>query len=136
MRYLIAIFLLITGTARAQDLPEKPQPRTADAHFWLEVGAMGAAWTMDTVSTHQLWQRCTGCIEDGGFFNGERSTAKSQAAWGGIDVAALMLGYEWKKHVHNRYLHPLWRVPMLYRSEAHAQAAIGNWTLDLHNGSR
>ena len=108
-------------------VPDKPQPRVADREFWIEAGAMGAAWTADTWSTHDWMQDSPYHYEVGGFFNGTRDTWKPSLAWGAVNIGSAILGYEWKKRVHNRYLHPLWRVPMLWRIGAHTQAAIHNW---------
>lgn len=125
-----------SGASAQSLLPDKPSPSPArhaerapaGREFWLEAASLGAAWTLDTISTAQTYAHCPTCVEAGGLFNGERSTAKSQAAWGGIDIGAVVLAYEWKRRVHNKWLHPLWRVPMLVGAASHAQAAGGNWT--------
>lgn len=62
-------------------------------------------------------------------FPGSRSTAQVMGAWAAVDVGAAVAGYEWKKHVRNRYLHPLWHAFMLYRIDEHAGAAIHNQAL-------
>ena len=46
---------------------------------------------------------------------------KVMGAWAAVDVGAAAAAYEWKKHVHNRYLHPLWRVPMFVGTIGHDQ---------------
>jgi hypothetical protein len=124
-------------------LPTKPEPvkreKTINREFILDTSALAAGWTMDTISTSQRFNQCDqqygtrlgiqpNCFESGGMFNGTRSTAKIMGADAAIDIAAVVFSYEWKKHVHNRYLHPLWRVPLLALSVGHTQAAIGNWT--------
>jgi hypothetical protein len=114
----------------SQNLPDKPQPagRVADREFWAEAGAMGAVWTADTVSTHDYFAKYPTHYEVGYLFPGSRSTAKVMGAWAAVDVGAAVAAYEWKKRVHNRYLHPLWHVFMLQRIDAHVQGAVGNFT--------
>jgi hypothetical protein len=124
-------------------LSTKPEPikhvKTANREFWLDTSALATGWTMDTISTNQRFNWCDqhygtrlgkqpGCFEGGGLFNGTRSTAKIMGADAAIDIGAIVFAYEWKKHVHNKYLHPLWRVPLLLQAGGHVQAAIGNWT--------
>jgi hypothetical protein len=114
----------------SQNLPDKPQPagRVADREFWAEAGAMGAAWTADTITTAHDFSQSPLDHEGGYLFNGSRSTAKVMGAWAAVDVGAAVAAYEWKKRVHNRYLHPLWHVFMLQRIDAHVQGAVGNFT--------
>ena len=113
----------------AQDLPDKPQPQPAGREFWIDTAALATTWTLDTVSTAQAFGESPTHHETGFLFTGSRSTAKVMGAWAALDVAMAATGYEWKRHIHNRYLHPLWRVPMLWRVEGHMSAAVGNWTL-------
>ncbi len=114
-------------------LPNKPLPqgkvRTENKEFWIEAGALGTAWTMDTVSTSETFAANSRRYETGGLFNGSRSVGKIMGAWAAIDVAAAVTAYEWKEHVHNKYLHPLWRVPMIVGTIGHEKAAAGNWSL-------
>jgi hypothetical protein len=114
-------------------LPDKPQPQTAvhvaDKEFWIEASALGAAWTLDTVSTAKSFSDNSSMHEVGQLYHGSRSTAKVMGAWAAVDLGAAVAAYEWKKHVRNRYLHPLWRVPMLVGTIGHDQAAIGNWSV-------
>lgn len=126
----ILVFLtLFSVPCWAQDLPDKPQPRTVDKTFLIEAGAMAAAWTADTVSTHQIFSESPYYHEMGYFSPGSRNTAKIMGEWAIVDVGAAVAAYEWKKHVHNRYLHPLWHGFMLQRIEAHTVGgAIHNWT--------
>jgi hypothetical protein len=114
----------------SQNLPDKPQPagRVADREFWAEAGAMGAAWTADTITTAHDFSQSPLDHEGGYLFNGSRSTAKVMGAWAAVDVGAAVAAYEWKKHVHNRYLHPLWRVPMAFMAVNHNEAMIHNLT--------
>lgn len=118
MRYLILFALLLAVPVHAQ---------TVNKEFIVDTSVMAGAWTLDTIATHWSFDHCAGCVEAGGFFNGTRKTAPIAAAWGGVDVAAVVLSYEWKRHVTNRYIHWLWRAPLLYRSEAHLQGGIGNF---------
>lgn len=97
--------------------------------FWIEAGVMTSAWAADTISTHQAFESNRTRVEIGGIGNGTRNTPKIMASWGAIDFSAAILAFEWKRHVRNRYLHPLWHLPMLIRTEEHTQAAIGNWRL-------
>jgi hypothetical protein len=128
---LIAVFVALPSFAADPSvLPDKPvpveKPRTADREFLIEAGSMGAAWTFDAVTTHDVFAANAGYHEVGNFFPGSRSTAKVMGAWAAVDVAAAVVAYEWKGHVKNRYLHPLWRVPMALRATDHVQAGIGN----------
>ena len=135
----ILLLLLFFGNpcfaADTAILPDKPEPqiqtksRTADREFWIEAGALGAGWTLDTVSTAKVLSENSGMHEVGGLFHGSRSTAKVMGAWAAVDVGAAVAAYEWKKHVHNRYLHPLWRAPMFVGTIGHDQAAVGNWSV-------
>lgn len=140
------LFILLAAPCFAADsslLPDKPQAqektRTADREFFLDSSALAVGWTLDTVSTAQRFDWCdahygtrTGyqpdCFENGGFFNNTRDTGKIMVAWAAVDVAAVISSYEWKKHVHNRWLHPLWRVPLLVGAAGHSRSAVGNWT--------
>lgn len=136
MTSVITVLVLTGVSVHAQDLPDKPEPRTADREFWIQAGGMATAWTMDTVSTSQLYAACPTCHEVGGFFNGTQDTTKIMAAWAAVDVGTAVLAYEWKRHVHNRYLHPLWRVPMAISTFDHSRAAFKNWHIKkgLDNG--
>src|SRR5579863_610814 len=138
MRHLygpMIITLLVSGITHADELSVKPEPQPAghvhviDHEFIIDTIGMSAAWTADTVSTAQVWRRCLSCTEGGLLFTNSRSTPKIMGAWAAVDIAAVVTSYEWKKHVHNRWLHPLWRVPLLCRIEGHTAAAISNWQL-------
>lgn len=128
---VLAILSSVEAQADTAILPDKPVPvvkvKTLDKEFIIDVAAVGAAWTMDTVSTHQYFVTVPRTHEVGGLFDGSRSTPKIMTAWAGIDAAVVIGSYEWKKHVHNKYLHPLWRAGLLFRTEAHTQAAFYNW---------
>jgi len=113
-------------------LPDKPEPQAqmvGDKDFWIGVGAVGAAWTVDAVSTHELFAAHANAYEGGGLLNGSRSTAKVMAAWAGVDAGMGFAAYEWKNHVHNRYLHPLWRAFFVAPIVWHIQAAQHNFTV-------
>jgi hypothetical protein len=133
------IIALLSLPVFANDLPEAPKPMfstapaarvpTLDKEFIIEAVALATAWTADTISTHQWIQHCPTCYEVGGLFNGSRSTAKIMGAWALVDLGTGIVAYEWKKHVKNRYLHELWRVPMLVQTEGHTQSVIHNSTI-------
>lgn len=121
-------------------LPDKPMPqsRTVDKEFVIDASALATAWTLDTISTSQRFAWCQNhygntlghqpdCFENGGFFNGTRDTAKIMGAWAAVDVGAVVLSYELKKHVHNKALHWAWRIPLIIGAEQHTQAAASNW---------
>jgi hypothetical protein len=132
---LVALCALPCFAGETAILPDKPEPqvqakvRMADREFWIEAGALGTAWTLDAISTHSAFSANPTRHEEGGLFNGSRSVGKIMGAWAAVDIGATVAAYEWKKHVKNRYLHPLWRVPMLVGTIGHDRAAIGNWTL-------
>ena len=140
--FTIACLLLLSTTAHAQcpqgmkcaDLPGKPKP--AGREFWIQTAAMSASWANDAVSTAHVWNNCPTCVENGYIFPGSRSLPKVMGTWAAVDVGAAILSYEWKRHVHNRWLHPLWRAPLLSRIDAHNEVAIHNWRLDYYKGSR
>lgn len=141
--YAALVLALTVVPARAADtaiLPDKPEPvakvRTADKEFWIETGGMAAAWTADTITTHNSFAENPAHHEVGELFTGTRSTAKVMGAWALIDIAAGITAYEWKGHITNRYLHPLWRLPVLLRSEDHIQSGIGNLTLPVEAGKQ
>lgn len=135
-KYCIAVLLLFAGRAQARTpgdafLPDKPQPtahvRVADREFRIDVALLAASWTFDTITTHEGRKGNPSVHEAGLLFNGSRSTPKVMSAWAAVDVGAVVLSYEWKKHIRNRWLHPLWRVPLLVGAAGHTQTAIGNW---------
>lgn len=128
----IALFLLFVLSAGAQELPLAPgREYTESREFRIDTAALGVAWTLDTISTYQ-----TPGLENGVFFRGSQSTAKPMAAWAAVGIGAAAISYEWKRHVHNRFLHPLWRVPLIIGAGCHTRAAIGNWTLHAVQGDR
>jgi hypothetical protein len=128
MKKLTLFLALLASPLYAQSLPSKPQPqRTADHEFWIDVGSMTAGWTMDTVSTHDAFSASPARHEGGLLFYGSRSTAKVMGAWAAVDAGSAIVGYEWKKHVHNRYLHPFWRAFLIVPAEEHTRSAIHNW---------
>ncbi|SRR6266700_264758 len=138
MKRLLLVFMALSAPCFAANtaiLPNKPEPQyqgkvhAADREFWIEAGALGTAWTLDAVSTHQAFAAGPHRSEAGMFFKGSRSVLEIMGAWAAVDIGAAVTAYEWKKHVRNRYLHPLWRIPMLVGAIGHDQAAIGNWTL-------
>lgn len=135
---IVIALLVVTGSAHAQ-LIAKPH-RTVDREFIADSIALAGAWTADTISTQQRWSWCDrtygtayspapDCYEGGGFFNNTRDLGRVMGAWAAVDVASAVVSYEWKKHVRNKWLHPLWRVPFVVQIEIHATAAAGNWRL-------
>ena len=127
---LVACLLLCPGLS-ADSLPDKPEPLTPEHHrvdreFVAEASAFAISWTVDAISTGESHLRDPNCVEVGGIFNGSRNTAKVMTAWAAIDISAGIAAYEWKKHVHNRYLHPLWRLPMLIGAGGHIRATLAN----------
>lgn len=134
MIVFLLLFLVIPLAAQTEPpelMPDKPQPQhVANKEFWIEVALLGASWTADTISTQHAFNRFKDSHETGFFFTGSRSTAKIVSAAAAFDVGTIILSYEWKKHVHNRYLHPLWRVPLLLDIETHTVGgALHNYTL-------
>jgi hypothetical protein len=132
MKRLALLLCLAAMPCFANELPIKPEPQprahtAANREFWVEAGAMGAAWTMDTVSTSQLFAGRSYKHETGWIYYGSRSTPKIMGTWAAIDLGTLVIAYEWKRHVRNRYLNPLWRAPMAWRTFGHTQSAFGNW---------
>jgi hypothetical protein len=126
---LLILLVLLSVPCFANELPIKPEtrPHTADREFWIEVGAMGTAWTIDAVSTHQAIVAHPTRYEVGLLNYGSRSSPKIMGTWAAVDLGAMVISYEWKRHITNRYLHPLWRVPMVISAVGHTHAAIGNW---------
>jgi hypothetical protein len=55
-------------------------------------------------------------------------------AWAAVDVGAMVAAYEWKKYVHNRYLHPLWRAFPVIGIVGHTRSAIINSSLPAPTG--
>jgi len=131
MKKLLLAMILFPALAGAQ-LPEKPVP-VVDREFKADLGALGAGWTLDAVSTHHVLSDPRG-YENGVFFHGSRSTAKVMGAWALTDTGSAFAGYLWKKHVRNRYLHPFWRAWLLVPAFGHIEAAVGNWTLPDERG--
>jgi len=125
MKTLLIALCLCASVAKAQALPAVRVP-SEDNEFRVDVAAVGTAWTMDTISTHMSHTDPT-AYEHGQLFNGSRSTPKIMGAWAVVDVGAIILSHEWKLHVTNKWLHPLWRVPLLVSAGGHGYAAIDNW---------
>jgi hypothetical protein len=139
---ILSLLLNFSLAAKADELPAKPvalirvasapaKPKVVDKEFIVDVSAMTLAWGLDGISTHRNFSHAR--YEIGPFFPGTQSTWKPELAWAGVDAAAVVLGYEWKKHVRNRYLKSLWRVPILDRAVEHTNSAIGNWRINLAN---
>lgn len=132
--FIIALVVVLFSSllALADEMPLKPEPvarvKAVDREFIAEIAAMSVAWTLDTISTQQAFESHPNFVEKGYLFTGTRSTAKVAGAWAAVDVGAAVLAYEWKRHVHNRYLHPLWRSFMLQRAYAHSLGAAQNWS--------
>jgi hypothetical protein len=143
LRTAVLPLLLLTFSVaiKADELPDKPHalvvvtpmkslnPKVVNREFLMDVSAVVVGWTLDGISTHVVFEHHH--YEIGYFFPGTESTWKPQLAWAGVDVAAVVLGYEWKKRVHNRFLNPLWRAPILDRAAEHTQAAVHNWRIKL-----
>ena len=114
-------------------LPDKPEPvskvRTADKDFWIETGVVAASWTADAITTHGMIEASPRNHEVGYLFTGSRSTPEIMGAWAAVDVGSVALAYEWKNHVHNRFLHPLWRLPLIYRMDGHLAGTVQNVNL-------
>lgn len=140
---IATVIFVLPGPARAQDgSPRSPtgvsmlpagHVRIADREFWTYTAIEGGSWLTDTISTRQGFAWCDRhperhCVEGGLLFPGSRSTVKIMGAWAAVDVGAALTSYEWKKHVTNRWLHPLWRVPLWFQSQAHVRAAAANWS--------
>ena len=132
IRLMLAILFLTAPCFAQSALPDKPQPQgkvyNENREFWIITGALGAAWTADTISTHYAFAAAPNHMEAGFIFHNSRSVPKIMGAWAAVDVAAVVASYEWKEHVHNRYLHPLWRVPLFVGIIGHDTSAIQNLT--------
>lgn len=126
----LSLALMAGIPAMAQGLPDKPKP-VIDREFKIQVISLGAAYTFDVLSTKHWLANCPQtnlkCVERGYFGNGTRSMPKITLELAAFDGAMVVLAYEWKKHVRNKYLHPLWRIPMLYQVQAHTMAAVGSY---------
>jgi hypothetical protein len=101
--------------------------QTADREFKIEAAALVASNLADTVSTAQAFHRCSTCIEANRWYGGDRNMTKISLSSLAIDLGVASLSYEWKRHIHNRWLHPLWRAGLILQTESHTQAAIHNW---------
>jgi hypothetical protein len=137
IRYLfVFVFMFFGPPSFAQSAfmgkPDKPQPQAAgrvvDREFKIEATALGAAWTADAISTQRSFAASPHRSEGGLLFPGSRNAVEISGAWAAIDVGAVVLSYEWKEHVHNRFLHPLWRVPLFVGIIGHSESAIHNST--------
>ena len=117
---------LLAVATPAQNLPDKPAATKETKEFWISTAAVAAAWSADAVTTSEAFARCRNCDESGGLFNGTRNVPEIMGAWAAVDAGLVVLSYEVKQHVHNKYIHPLWRVPLYVRIEAHTQAAVHN----------
>lgn len=124
MRTLIAVIMLFAGTLNAQELPSKP---VANKEFIIEAAAAGTALALDLDSTARNFSRCSTCYELSWPMRGERSVPKIAVSITAFDAAAVFASYEWKKHVKNKYLNPLWRVPLLALMAVHARSAAINY---------
>lgn len=130
----VLLLLLVLGVpclaGETAILPDKPQPQTpvrvADKEFWIEAETLGGAWMADTISTHSAFANNPRSYEGGMLFHGSHSTPQVMGAWAAVDLGAMAAAYEWKKHVHNRYLHPLWRVIPVVGIVGHTRSAVLN----------
>lgn len=128
MKTLAIVLLLCAATVGAQDKPIPAARFNSESReFKIDLAAMGVGWTLDTISTHQLFAAHPDFSEQGGLFNGSRSTPKIMCAWLAVDAGSAFIGYEWKNHVRNRWLHPFWRAWLIVPAVGHTQAAVGNW---------
>lgn len=128
MRTVIVVWLVLTtcGVVAADTLPNKPVPvpsRTVDRDFVVEAGALAAAWTTDAVTTQRWIAGCAPCVEGGGLLNGSRDGAAIMGAWAAVDIGAVVVAYELKRHVRNKWLNWVWRGPLIFQIEGHTQAA-------------
>jgi hypothetical protein len=136
MIVLFVVFFVFAGmpcfAADPSILPDKPQPtakvHSEDREFRIEAGALGASWTADAVSTEKSFAASPHRSESGLLFRGSRNAAEISGAWAAVDIGAVVVSYEWKNHVRNRFLHPLWRVPMAIGIIGHSESAIHNST--------
>jgi hypothetical protein len=142
---LILLFIFVPCIAKAQDfllLPDKPEPQPIiqarptghaehvfDTEFKIETVALAGSWLNDVISTHEVLMRCPTCYEGGIFFHGDRSTLKPALASAGFDASLVIGSYLLKKYVHNRWLGPLWRAPILYETICHVQATVHNYNM-------
>jgi hypothetical protein len=116
----------LQGGAQAQELPFKPLPQGIDREFIIENAAMWTSFATDTYTTHHDFATYSFAHEGGYLFTGSRSTVKVMGAWAAVDIGATILSYEMKRHITNKYLHPLWRVPLILETAGHTQATFEN----------
>ena len=134
----IAFAILLPPYACAANvLPDKPVPQAhaahvADREFKVTVGAFAGAWAADTVSTARWVAACSRCVEGGGILNGSRNVPAIMGLWAAVDAGAVVGAYEWKTHVHNRYAHWMWRIPLYVGIAGHIEAVPGNMTARNH----
>lgn len=164
---LIVLALMCSIATQADILPDKPEPQVhhnpftvpfretantfkdvatfKDKKFSVAAFTYVGAYGADMISTVVVWDKCSKlpqlqCSEGGGFFNGTRDAGRLAAAWGGIAVANIVISYEWKKHIKNRYIHDLWAAGMVYQGSQHVYGSVGNVrdarTVDSMLGSR
>jgi hypothetical protein len=156
---ILALGLVCSLPARADILPDKPEPQVSVHHnpityplratadtfkdvvtfkdkqfsvvALLYIGAYGA----DMISTQEMFGKFPptpghrASVEGGPFFHGTRDAGRIAAAWGGVTIANIVIAHEWKKHVKNRFLRDLWSAGIVYQSAEHIDAAVGNLKL-------
>ena len=86
--FALAVIGVATDTFSALNTSQLP-PREAA----IITGALGAAWTADTISTHYAFAAAPNHMESGFIFHNSRSVPKIMGAWAAVDVAAVVASY-------------------------------------------
>jgi hypothetical protein len=151
---ILALGLVCSLPARADILPDKPEPQVRhnpityplratgdtfkdvftfkDKQFSAVALAYIGAYGADMVSTKEMFDKFPptpgrrASVEGGPFFHGTRDAGRIAAAWGGVTIANIVIAHEWKKHVKNRFLRDLWSTGMVYQSAEHIDAVVRN----------
>lgn len=129
---ITATLILLCVQCNAQGLPDRPRPHTADAEFIATSGALVGAWTADAISTDSIFD--AGGSEHGAIFHNSRNAAQVMGGLAAVDAGAVITSYEWKKHVHCKWAHWAWRIPLYVQIGAHSEGAAHNFILLSRSG--
>lgn len=139
MKLAIVLTLLIATSACGQQTPIPVATRSEvkstfldmvacrDKEFCIAGWTYAAAYTTDMISTHAWIEGCPRCVENGGLFNGSRSTAKISLAWSAVFAGNLILAHIARNHERNRWIRAAWPSGLILGAATHARAAAHNY---------
>jgi hypothetical protein len=133
---VLSVLALVTPSFANDALPVKPEPvrpvpalkvhHRPDWEFIAASSVEMAALTDDLVTTAGWIRYCAICTEAGFAGHDTRDIGKIVRGQIAFNTAILVASYEWKHHVHNRFLNKAWLFPQVYETKEHISAAQDN----------